>query len=597
MTPATANSEHAESRKTVGGVLYKWTNYVSGWQPRYFEISNGSLVYYKSKGERSAGCRGSIALKSARIELIDDFGKCEFTVRVSEDIVWYLKADSAAMRERWHRRLIADHDSDYSSKGHSRTPSAASSTYSQQQLHSPTGDGKRAALVSERLLELGGYRELCASQMAEIEKELEELQLSAQHPAAPPLSRAKLLTLKATHIAMLANVDRILQLAGEQTEMVQVHARPVAMSAPPTGRGEEKEREDRVLASISSSTMVASAPSPAHSSRSANGVTSDDEDLWHDADEERTEREGSGREEEERKGEERVEENGETAVEDQPDVTPPPAVAHHGSNEKDNEGAVVDRHLPFGCFDSVLFSDAHSLAPGVHELTNSQLDYALNGAQDPTMWTLFASDGEMKMYKREIEQDGLPVDPLKALHSVKGVSALEFMHYFFDARYKMGWDHTLDQMRVIETIAEDLVVVHQKHKTVWPAAPRESLFWSHLRRVDHRKSDGAHDCYVVCNKDIQRADVPLGSSSAVRVGLTVSMICETFVDNPENLPLSQLPRSAFTCKVIYVSSVHPGGWVPTGALRQVFKREYPKFLRTFTAFVLEKVKRNQQVAI
>ncbi|GMS83103.1 hypothetical protein PENTCL1PPCAC_5278 [Pristionchus entomophagus] len=161
----------------------------------------------------------------------------------------------------------------------------------------------------------------------------------------------------------------------------------------------------------------------------------------------------------------------------------------------------------------------------------------------------------------------------------------------------MGWDHTLEEAKIVERISEDLVVIHQKHKTIWPAAPRESLFWSHLRRVDERKSEGAHDCYVVCNKDVKRLDVPFGSSSAIRVGLTVSMICETFLENPHNLPLSQLPRSAFTCKVIYVSSIHPGGWVPTAALRHVYKLEYPKFLRTFTAFVHDKVNNRPQVAI
>ncbi|GMS98166.1 hypothetical protein PENTCL1PPCAC_20341, partial [Pristionchus entomophagus] len=268
-------------------------------------------------------------------------------------------------------------------------------------------------------------------------------------------------------------------------------------------------------------------------------------------------------------------------------------------NEEDmeNQPTIVDRHLPFGCFDLIQFSSDHSLANEVHNLTESQLDYALKGAHDPTMWTLFASDGDMMMYKREVEQDGLPVDPLKALHSVKGVSALEFVHYFFDARYKMGWDHTLEDARLVEKIAADLVVVHQKHKTVWPAAPRESLFWSHLRRVDDRRSEGAHDCYVVCNKDVKRADVPLCSASAIRVGLTVSMVCQTFLDNPNNLPLSQLPRSSFICKVIFVSSIHPGCWVPTSALRHVYKREYPKFLRTLTAFVHEQVKKSQRVAI
>lgn len=117
----------------------------------------------------------------------------------------------------------------------------------------------------------------------------------------------------------------------------------------------------------------------------------------------------------------------------------------------------------------------------------------------------------MRMYTRQIEDEGgVPVDPLKAIHAVDGVTALEFMHYFYDARYKMQWDHTLEAMSVVEHISPDSVVLHQKHKTVWPAAPRESLFVSHIRRVDEHKRDGAHDLYIVCNRDIQRADVPVG---------------------------------------------------------------------------------------
>ena len=34
-------------------------------------------------------------------------------------------------------------------------------------------------------------------------------------------------------------------------------------------------------------------------------------------------------------------------------------------------------------------------------------------------WQLFAEDGLMKMYKRELEVDGLVCDPLKAVHVVK----------------------------------------------------------------------------------------------------------------------------------------------------------------------------------
>ena len=37
-----------------------------------------------------------------------------------------------------------------------------------------------------------------------------------------------------------------------------------------------------------------------------------------------------------------------------------------------------------------------------------------------------------------------------------------------------------------------------------------------------------------------------------------------------------------------LSSVNPGGWAPPSVLRAVYKREYPKFLRRFTQYVIDK---------
>lgn len=46
----------------------------------------------------------------------------------------------------------------------------------------------------------------------------------------------------------------------------------------------------------------------------------------------------------------------------------------------------------------------------------------------------------MKMYKREEEVNGLVVDPLKACHMVKGVTAREMCHYFFMPEYRNDWE-------------------------------------------------------------------------------------------------------------------------------------------------------------
>lgn len=38
-------------------------------------------------------------------------------------------------------------------------------------------------------------------------------------------------------------------------------------------------------------------------------------------------------------------------------------------------------------------------------------------------------------------------------------------------------------------------------------------------------------------------------------------------------------------KFLTFLSVNPGGWAPASAIRQVAKREYPKFLRKFSSYV------------
>jgi len=68
-----------------------------------------------------------------------------------------------------------------------------------------------------------------------------------------------------------------------------------------------------------------------------------------------------------------------------------------------------------------------------------QLQYAQSGVEDG-VWTLFAEDGEMRMYKREEEIDGLAVDPLKAVHTVKGVTAREMCQHFYNPDVRFEWE-------------------------------------------------------------------------------------------------------------------------------------------------------------
>ncbi|XP_066472798.1 pleckstrin homology domain-containing family A member 3-like isoform X4 [Tiliqua scincoides] len=50
------------------GALLKWTNYLSGWQPRYFVLENGILSYYDSQDDVGKGSKGSIKMAVCEIK-------------------------------------------------------------------------------------------------------------------------------------------------------------------------------------------------------------------------------------------------------------------------------------------------------------------------------------------------------------------------------------------------------------------------------------------------------------------------------------------------------------------------------------------------
>merc|ERR1719300_94966 len=238
----------------------------------------------------------------------------------------------------------------------------------------------------------------------------------------------------------------------------------------------------------------------------------------------------------------------------------------------------------------------HQLWPTIDKVSNEQLHYARMQVGD--VWELFAEDGEMRMYKREEEKDGLVVDPLKALHSVRGVTARELCNYFFAPEFRMEWETTVEQVTVLEKLAPDTMVFLQLHKRVWPAAQRDALFWSHMRHVSPEKEwqngpDGndtraPDDVWMVCNQSTKHPDGPENQGGCLRVGLTVCFVCDTFVDAP--FTKETAGRKDLQTKITYCSVVNPGGWAPATVLRQVFKREYPRFLKRFTQYVIDKSK-------
>uniref|UniRef100_H2USF3 Pleckstrin homology domain-containing family A member 8 n=1 Tax=Takifugu rubripes TaxID=31033 RepID=H2USF3_TAKRU len=82
------------------GMLYKWTNYISGWQPRWFVLEGGTLSYYDSQEDAWKGCKGSIKVSVCEIQVHStDATRVDLTIPGEQ--YFYLRAINAAERQKW----------------------------------------------------------------------------------------------------------------------------------------------------------------------------------------------------------------------------------------------------------------------------------------------------------------------------------------------------------------------------------------------------------------------------------------------------------------------------------------------------------------
>jgi collagen type IV alpha-3-binding protein len=178
----------------------------------------------------------------------------------------------------------------------------------------------------------------------------------------------------------------------------------------------------------------------------------------------------------------------------------------------------------------------------------------------------------------------------------------------------MEWEGTLDSSRMIEALSDDTLIFHQVHKRVWPSAQRDTCLMSHIRNfhLDSKTSkpitkisspssatspnlsELANDYWIVINHSIEHDQAPI-KDPVIRAWANVAMICSTEIQDAHKFKtpqdLARLTRDNVVCKIIYVAQVNPGGWVPANVLRTVYKREYPKFLKRFTQYVIDKTKK------
>ncbi len=198
-------------------------------------------------------------------------------------------------------------------------------------------------------------------------------------------------------------------------------------------------------------------------------------------------------------------------------------------------------------------------------------------------WEMMVDEGEMKLFTRQATDTGgkaIPIDPMKALLTIQGVTAKEVCRYFWDAAYRLEWEYTIEKPpTILDVPAQNTIVQHQTYKRVWPTVQREAVYWSHMCQRG--------DLWLVVNRSTDHKAPELEEGKRVRLLLNVAMVCKM-----EDVPAETagVTRDQLRCRMQYTAQLHPGGWAPQSIIRGVQRREFPHFLRRFTAYVQEKTR-------
>ncbi|UJR15925.1 hypothetical protein I4U23_002845 [Adineta vaga] len=95
-TPSVANG-----KDEIRGWLYKWTNYLKGYQKRWFVLQAGVLSYYRSQDEMTHTCRGTVYLESAHLSSDDS---CHFVISNGSTVI-HLRTSNENDGQRWMNAL------------------------------------------------------------------------------------------------------------------------------------------------------------------------------------------------------------------------------------------------------------------------------------------------------------------------------------------------------------------------------------------------------------------------------------------------------------------------------------------------------------
>ncbi|XP_017704207.1 PREDICTED: collagen type IV alpha-3-binding protein isoform X1 [Rhinopithecus bieti] len=589
------------------GVLSKWTNYIHGWQDRWVVLKNNALSYYKSEDETEYGCRGSICLSKAVITP-HDFDECRFDISVN-DSVWYLRAQDPDHRQQWID-AIEQHktESGYGSESSLRRHGSMVSLVSGASGYSATSTSsfKKGHSLREKLAEMETFRDILCRQVDTLQKyfdacadavskdELQRDKVVEDDEDDFPTTRSdgdflhntngnkeklfphvtpkgingidfkgEAITFKATTAGILATLSHCIELMVKREDSWQKRL---------DKETEKKRRTEEAYKNAMTELKKKSHFGGPDYEEGPNSLINEEE--FFDAVEAALDRQDKI---EEQSQSEKVRLHWPTSL---PSGDAFSSVGTHRFVQKP-----YSRSSSMSSIDLVSASDdVHRFSSQVEEMVQNHMTYSLQDVGGDANWQLVVEEGEMKVYRREVEENGIVLDPLKATHAVKGVTGHEVCNYFWNVDVRNDWETTIENFHVVETLADNAIIIYQTHKRVWPASQRDVLYLSAIRKIS-ALTENDPETWIVCNFSVDHDSAPL-NNRCVRAKINVAMICQTLVSPPEGN--QEISRDNILCKITYVANVNPGGWAPASVLRAVAKREYPKFLKRFTSYVQEK---------
>uniref|UniRef100_G3PT50 Ceramide transfer protein n=1 Tax=Gasterosteus aculeatus aculeatus TaxID=481459 RepID=G3PT50_GASAC len=540
-------SGHLVGCVDLSGVLSKWTNYIHGWQDRWVVLKNNTLSYYKSQNETEYGCRGSLCLSKA-VVTPHEFDECRLDISVN-DSVWYLRAQDPEHRHQWIDSVeLHRADSGYGSESSLRRHGSMLSLTSATSGFSATSSSsfKKGHSLREKLAEMETFRDILCRQVDTLQKYFDgcsdavskdELQrdkiveddeddfpntrtdgefLHNNHGSKEKLFQAvspkgingidfkgEAITFKATTAGILATLSHCIDLMVKREDSWQKRV------------DKEMEKRRRIEEGYKSALNDMKKKSHLRGPDYEEGPNSlINEDEFFDAVEAALDRQ------------DKIEEQSHT------------------------EKIRLHRSSPVPPGDIYSSIGTHRFSEKVEEMVQNHMTYSLQDVGGDANWQLVVEEGEMKVYRREVEENGIVLDPLKATHSVKGVTGHEVCHYFWDTAYRNDWETTIENFNVVETLSENATVVYQTHKRVWPASQRDVLYLSAMRKI-LANNENDPDTWLVCNFSVDHDDAqPPGR--CVRAKINIGMICQTLVSPPEGD--KEISRDNILCKITYVAN-------------------------------------------